>query len=386
MPPPLSTTSAATRGDALRKFFLPLLPLPSLRMGFDVQSAIGTATFASSPPPSSPQARPGGGTSPCGRPLCQPQCPPATVCTGAVTAPCGAGSSMHLNGVLEEELERGGVHDLTCRAGQQRHGQRRHWGSHATVRGCRTLRLWLRRDTRALPRKWRLLFPQAVVLFVLHFLSGSGPRLTPFGMVRVLGQSHRDALPLTGWWCGRGVNEMCLSIPQHSAESQGQPRNRPCWDPSGLPAASPHWRSSVSVERSTVQLPPSAQSGGGLPKVHKRSTYARVVVAASSAMRRSPHRSQLPSTAGVYVKGLTRICQRIQTHKQQSTDPTNTQVLGTVKVGRVNSLVVSFDEDVCLHNVVVFSPKTPYLVNSEERPQTATVTLISYSEGWAKQG
>ena len=81
-------------------------------------------------------------------------------------------------------------------------------------------------------------------------------------------------------------------------------------DPSGLPAAPLHWWSSVSVERSAVQPPPSAQSGGGLPQAHKRSTYARVattsaVVAASSAVRRSPHRSQLPSTAGVYEKGNT---------------------------------------------------------------------------------
>ena len=54
--------------------------------------------------------------------------------------------------------------------------------------------------------------------------------------------------------------------------------------------------------------PPSAQRGGGLPPM--RSTYARVattsaVVAASSAMRRRPHRSQLPPTAGVSTKKAT---------------------------------------------------------------------------------
>ena len=38
-------------------------------------------------------------------------------------------------------------------------------------------------------------------------------------------------------------------------------------DPSRLPAASPYWRSSGSVERCTVQPPPSAQSGGGHPPV-----------------------------------------------------------------------------------------------------------------------
>ena len=64
-----------------------------------------------------------------------------------------------LDGVLEEELEGGVVDGFGCRAGQQRHGQRRRRGSHVTDRDCPTPRLRLRRDTLPLPREWRLLCP-----------------------------------------------------------------------------------------------------------------------------------------------------------------------------------------------------------------------------------
>ena len=40
-------------------------------------------------------------------------------------------------------------------------------------------RLGLRRETRPLPREWRLLCPWDFVHLVLHSLPGSGPRLAP---------------------------------------------------------------------------------------------------------------------------------------------------------------------------------------------------------------
>ena len=46
------------------------------------------------------------------------------------------------------EVPERGVHDFACRAGQQRHGQRQHLGSHVTDRDCPTLRLRLLKDTR----------------------------------------------------------------------------------------------------------------------------------------------------------------------------------------------------------------------------------------------
>ena len=48
---------------------------------------------------------------------------------------------LRLAGVLEEELEGGVVDGNACRAGQQRHGQRRRRGSHVTDRDCPTPRL-----------------------------------------------------------------------------------------------------------------------------------------------------------------------------------------------------------------------------------------------------
>ena len=66
---------------------------------------------------------------------------------------------LRLDGVREEELEGGVVDGFACRDGQQRHGQRRRRGSHVPVRDCRAPRLGLRRETRPLPREWRLQCP-----------------------------------------------------------------------------------------------------------------------------------------------------------------------------------------------------------------------------------
>ena len=66
---------------------------------------------------------------------------------------------LRLDGVREEELEGGVVDGFACRAGQQRHGQRRRRGSHVPARDCPALGLGLRRETRPLPRKWRLQCP-----------------------------------------------------------------------------------------------------------------------------------------------------------------------------------------------------------------------------------
>ncbi len=46
----------------------------------------------------------------------------------------------------EEEGEGASVDCLTCRAGQKRNGQQRHWGSHVTDRDCPSLRLRLCQD------------------------------------------------------------------------------------------------------------------------------------------------------------------------------------------------------------------------------------------------
>ena len=104
------------------------------------------------------------------------------------------------------------------------------------------------------------------------------------------------------------------SVTPQPGEEYRQPRNRP-WLPPAAPLApsgrqgASHllWRSSASVERFSVQLPPSAQSGGELPPEQLRRTSARVattsgVVAPSSSSRMRAHRSQLPSTARVYEK------------------------------------------------------------------------------------
>ena len=67
-----------------------------------------------------------------------------------------------------------------CRASQQRHGQRRHRGSHVPVRDCPSLRL--RWETPPLPREWRLLCPLAAALLVLRSLPGARrARCLPLG-------------------------------------------------------------------------------------------------------------------------------------------------------------------------------------------------------------
>ena len=48
---------------------------------------------------------------------------------------------LHGKRLLEEEGEGSVVHCLTYRAGQKRHGQQQHWGSHVTDRDCPSLRL-----------------------------------------------------------------------------------------------------------------------------------------------------------------------------------------------------------------------------------------------------
>ena len=94
VPLSMSTTSAAARRAITMKFiFLPLLTLPAhlvhllkhrLRPLLQRLSKLPRlqAFFFSPPPPPSSNAQPGGGTSPCGRPLLRLQCPPAPVRRG----------------------------------------------------------------------------------------------------------------------------------------------------------------------------------------------------------------------------------------------------------------------------------------------------------------